>query len=95
MSDTAAFDRDDPLYTPLTIRQAMELTGRSRKTIDSWIKDGRLRVVKLKDPAQRAVITGELLEVEVKAWRAGRMGRPRKAGAAPNGPEVDAARAAS
>lgn len=72
------FDRDDPLLRPLTIRQAMELTGRSDRTIERWIHDGRLRVIKLKgDPPQDVLIEREVLEVERATRRASRQGRPR------------------
>ena len=36
-----------PLFTPLSIAQAMSVTGRSKRTIDRWIKGGRLRTVRL------------------------------------------------
>lgn len=32
---------------PLTIGEAMKMTGRSRRTIDRWIKDGHLHAVDL------------------------------------------------
>jgi excisionase family DNA binding protein len=31
----------------LTVTQAMKMTGRSKRTIDRWIKDGRLHSVDL------------------------------------------------
>lgn len=31
----------------LTVSQAMKMTGRSKRTIDRWIKDGRLHSVDL------------------------------------------------
>lgn len=76
---TPAFDRDDPLLRPLTIKQAMELTGRSKRTIDRWIQDGRLRKVRLKDtaPPQDVLIEREVLETERATRRAARRGRPR------------------
>ncbi len=72
------FDRDDPLLRPLTIKQAMELTGRSERTIDRWIQNGRLRKVRLDgDPPQEVLIEREVLEVERATRRAARQGRPR------------------
>ncbi len=71
-------DPDDPLLRPLTIKQAMELTGRSERTIDRWIHDGRLRKVRLNgDPPQEVLIEREVLEVERATRRAARRGRPR------------------
>ncbi len=84
-------DPGDPLLRPLTIRQAMELTGRSERTIDRWIHDGRLRKVRLKDPPEDVVIERELLEVERATRQASRRGRPRpKAADTPTAGEVDA-----
>jgi excisionase family DNA binding protein len=75
------FDRDDPLLRPLTIKQAMELTGRSDRTIERWIHDGRLRKVVLQgDPPQQVLIEREVLEVERATRRSARQGRPRHKG---------------
>jgi excisionase family DNA binding protein len=75
---TPGLDRDDPLLRPLTIKQAMELTGRSNRTIDRWIQDGRLRKVKLGgDPPQEVLIEREVLEAERATRQASRRGRPR------------------
>jgi excisionase family DNA binding protein len=72
------FDPADPLLRPLTIKQAMEVTGRSERTIDRWIHDGRLRKVRLGgDPPQEVLIEREVLEVERATRRAARQGRPR------------------
>jgi excisionase family DNA binding protein len=87
------FDRDDPLLRPLTIKQAMELTGRSDRTIDRWIQQGRLRKVRLGgNPPEDVVIERELLEVERATRQAARRGRPRpKSGDTPSvGEEIDA-----
>lgn len=71
-------DPNDPLLRPLTIKQAMELTGRSERTIDRWIHDGRLRKVRLGgDPPQDVLIEREVLETERATRRAARQGRPR------------------
>jgi predicted DNA-binding transcriptional regulator AlpA len=42
-------DPDDPLFRPITMAEAMARTGRSRRTIDRWVKDGHLRRVQLED----------------------------------------------
>jgi excisionase family DNA binding protein len=71
-------DPHDPLLRPLTIKQAMELTGRSARTIDRWIHDGRLRKVRLGgDPPEEVLIEREVLEAERDTRRAARRGRPR------------------
>jgi len=87
---TPGFDRDDPLLRPLTIKQAMELTGRSDRTIERWIHDGRLRKVTLQgDPPQQVLIEREVLEVERATRQASRRGRPRaKTTDTPSGDEV-------
>jgi excisionase family DNA binding protein len=74
----AEFDLDDPLYKLLTIAQAMEATGRTRRTIDKWIKKGELQVYRLGYPPVRYVVKRQLLELEARKWRAGLLGRPRK-----------------
>jgi len=78
------FDPDDPLYRPLSIAEAMALTGRSRDSIDRWIKQGHLRVVRLNAPAQDALIEREVVDTALRKRRDARRGRPRpKRGAAP------------
>lgn len=86
------FDRDDPLMRPLTIRQAMELTGRSDRTLHRWIHDGRLRVVRLTgtEPPEQVLIEREVLEVERATRRAARRGRPRPKNTDTQGESVDA-----
>lgn len=81
MAGERRLDRDDPLLRPLTIAQAMELTGRSKRTIDRWIHDGRLRKVRLParpgDAPQDVLVEREVLEAERDTRRAARQGRPR------------------
>lgn len=78
---TPAFDRDDPLLRPLTIKQAMELTGRSKRTIDRWIQDGRLRKVRLPaipgEMPEDVLVEREVLEAERDTRQAAHRGRPR------------------
>lgn len=57
-------DSRDPLFTPLTIAEVMERTGRSKKTIDRWIKDGRLATVKLDNPPETVAIERDVVELE-------------------------------
>lgn len=79
------YDPADPMCKLLTITEVMQRTGRSRKTISRWIKDGRLATVKLDDPPCVVAATGDVLELEqqmratTKATReaiAARRGRP-------------------
>jgi len=51
------FDPDDPLFRPISIADAMRLTRRSDDTINRWIKQGHLRVVRLADPPEDAPFT--------------------------------------
>ncbi len=79
-----AFRERDPLFKPLTIDEAAEVAGRTRRTIDQWIKDGHLRVVPLGDPPRRAVVKKELLELEARKWHAGLRGRPPRSATEPD-----------
>lgn len=71
------FDPDDPLFRPLTLKQAMELVGRSDDTINRWIKEGHLRVIHLKDPPEDAVIMREVVDTALQKRRDAHRGRPR------------------
>lgn len=77
MTAERRLDPDDPLLRPLTVKQAMALTGRSERTIDRWIHDGRLRTVRLTHPPEDVLIEREVLEVERATRQAARRGRPR------------------
>jgi hypothetical protein len=71
-------DPADPLCRPISIADAMARTGRSRRTIDRWIHDGQLRVVRLENPPEDVLIEREVVTLE-KARRDGRRrGRPPK-----------------
>jgi len=78
-------DPDDPLCRPISIADAMARTGRSRRTIDRWIHDGQLRVVRLKDPPEDVLIEREVVNLEKARRDARRRGRPPK-----NPPEITA-----
>jgi excisionase family DNA binding protein len=76
--NSGPLDPNDPLLRPLTIKQAMELTGRGKRTIDRWIQQGRLRKVRLGgDPPEEVLIEREVLDAERATRRAARQGRPR------------------
>jgi hypothetical protein len=72
------YDPADPLFTPLTIDEAAQVAGRTRRTIDQWIKDELLEVVKLENPPRRVVVKRQLLDLEVRRRKAALKGRPRK-----------------
>jgi hypothetical protein len=74
---TREFDPDDPLFRPISVADAMALTNRSKGTIDRWIKQGHLRVVRLKDPPQDALIEREVVDTEHSKRLAAHQGRPR------------------
>jgi hypothetical protein len=38
----AAIDPGDPMFKPVTIKQALEITGRTRRTLERWVEQGRL-----------------------------------------------------
>lgn len=71
------FDPEDPLFRPISIAEAMALTGRSRDTIDRWIKEKALRVVRLERPAEDALIEREVVDTALRKRRDARRGRPR------------------
>lgn len=71
------FDPEDPLFRPLSFKQAMELVGRSDDTLNRWIREGHLRVVHLKDPPEDALIEREVVDTARLKRRAARQGRPR------------------
>lgn len=71
------FDPDDPLFRPISVAEAMRLTGRSRDTIDRWIRQKALRVVRLADPPQDALIEREVVDTALRKREDARRGRPR------------------
>jgi predicted site-specific integrase-resolvase len=62
--------RIDELCKPIPLADVLQHVHRvtSKRTIDRWIKAGRLRVVHLTNPPEDVVILRELLETE-KAMR--------------------------
>lgn len=38
----AGIDPTDPMFKPVTIKQALEITGRSRRTLERWVEQGHL-----------------------------------------------------
>jgi predicted DNA-binding transcriptional regulator AlpA len=78
---------DDPLFKPLTLAEVIEITGRSRRTIERWIAAGRLpRYI---DPVSGRAVFNEFEVVNVESERHSaalenwdrirrRLGRPRR-----------------
>ncbi len=89
---TPEFDPDDPLFRPISVADAMKLTGRSDDTINRWITEGRLRVVHLNDPPEDALIEREVVDTALEKRRAARRGRPRpkRGDKAPEGGDASA-----
>jgi hypothetical protein len=83
---TPEFDPEDPLFRPISMRAAMDLTGRSDDTLNRWIRQGHLRVVRLSDPPEDVLIEREVVDAALAKRRAARQGRPRpKRGESPDG----------
>lgn len=38
----AAIDPTDPMFKPVTIKQALEITGRTRRTLERWVEEDYL-----------------------------------------------------
>lgn len=76
-------DTSDPLFRPISIADAMARTRRSRRTIDRWIHDGRLRVVQLDNPPEVVLIEREVVALEKRCRDARAAGRPSKAAPEP------------
>jgi hypothetical protein len=54
----------DDLCRPVPLADVMARIPRSKRTIDRWIKDGRLRVIQLWDPPEKVVLLRDLVELE-------------------------------
>jgi hypothetical protein len=35
-------DPTNPMFKPITIKEALEITGRTRRTLERWVADGQL-----------------------------------------------------
>lgn len=64
--------------TPLTISEVMKMTGRSKRTIDRWIKDGHLHPVDLGGFEGVIVDRTEAALAEKQMRDTQRVGRPSK-----------------
>jgi phage terminase Nu1 subunit (DNA packaging protein) len=62
----SGIDPTNPMFKPLTVKQAVEITGRSRRTLERWVKEGRL--TKYEETYRQQVVIlyneDELAEIE-------------------------------
>lgn len=68
-------DPDDERTELLTLDQATALAQVTRRTLNRWIKDRKLRVIK-PPGGERYVVEGELLDLEAAQNAARNPGRP-------------------
>jgi hypothetical protein len=69
--------RIDTLCRPIPLAEVMARTGRSKRTIDRWIKTERLRVIELQNPPEKVVIARELFDLETQMRNALQASRDR------------------
>lgn len=78
---TGQIDPRDPMFKPLTMREVLEITGRSRRTIEKWVTNGHLTKYEVRN--RREVVIGhlyhedEVLEAETERAAAARENRDR------------------
>lgn len=70
-------DPNDPMFKPLTMRQVLEITERSQRTINRWIQAGRLTAYEEKYRRRVVFNEDEVVELEHETTVARRRGRPR------------------
>lgn len=72
MTMRPGLDPADPMLRPLTMREVMEVTGRSRRTIERWVAEKRLTAYEERN--RRNVVVAKLYSeaevVDVEAERA-------------------------
>lgn len=64
---TQHIDPGDPMFQPLTMREVLEITKRSPRTIKRWIDDGHIRAYTPYERAHRRDVVfneDEVVEVE-------------------------------
>lgn len=92
----AAIDPGNPLFKPVTIKQALEITGRSRRTLERWVEEKRLTKYEQRYRRQVVVLFNEdeLTRIEKERSDAAienrdrirRRGGPSSRGPAPDEP---------
>ncbi len=55
----AAIDPTDPMFKPVTIKQALEITGRTRRTLERWVEQGRLTKYEVEHRRKTVVLFDE------------------------------------
>jgi hypothetical protein len=70
-------DLTDPMFKPLTIAQVLEITERSRRTVNRWIQSGRLTAYEEAHRRQVVFNEDEVVELEHETTQAAHQGRPR------------------
>lgn len=74
----ARIDPDDPLFRPLTIAEAAEITNRSQRTIRRWVRERRLTAYEVQNPPETVLIERDVVEVDKANRDAFAAGRPRR-----------------
>ena len=70
-------DPTDPMFKPLTLSEVLEITERSRRTVNRWIQTGRLTAYEERHRRQIVFSEDEVVELEHETAHAARRGRPR------------------
>lgn len=69
--------RRDNLCRPLSMGEVLRRTGRSQRTIERWIAEGRLTKYELEHPREIVFNERQVMELERDKRRAAHRGRPR------------------
>lgn len=76
---TRRIDPGDPMFKPLTMTQVMQITQRSQRTIERWVKDKRL--TRYEEHHRRKIVflfdESEVVDVETERAAADRENRDR------------------
>lgn len=67
----------DPLFQPLTMREVLELTGRSRRTVKRWIDGGHITPYEAAHRREVIFAEGEVIDVEKRMHDADMANRER------------------
>lgn len=81
----SGIDPADPLFRPVTIAEAADLTHRSERTVRQWIRDKRITAYEVQNPREIVLIEKDVVELEKTNRDAFAAGRPRRNADAPDG----------
>ena len=70
-------DPTDPLFRPLTLAQVLEITERSRRTVERWVKEHKLTPYEENHRRRVVFNEAEVLDVEQKMSAAALENRER------------------